>query len=196
MQNAAKENVHFCQQLFIKLVTSRKLHSAVSGGCAGCCGARRGCPAPCGRLGRAEPGEAEPPPPPPGADPSPLVLHACLCCGSVGRCISDMKEESAPALQWQLLGGRCGLAPIPLFPVLWQLGLEAGPILLCTVKAGTALQRAHSLTAKRKPAGTSLGWHGPTRWEGGGKNGSSHAHPISFPPSFHLGGLCQPHISK
>lgn len=36
--------------------------------------------------------------------------------------------------QWQLVGGRCGLTPIPLFPVRWQPGLvasQAGPVPLC-----------------------------------------------------------------
>lgn len=36
--------------------------------------------------------------------------------------------------QWRVVGGRCGLAPIPLFPIRWQPGLEggqAGPVPLC-----------------------------------------------------------------
>lgn len=99
--------------------------------------------------------------------------------------------------QWQLVGGRCGLAPIPLFPVLWQLGLEASQaslVPLCKhcarVKSLARLpQRAHSLTAKRKPAETSLGWHGPCREE---EDGPSCAHPhlhIKSPPPH----CCHPH---
>lgn len=182
MQNAAKENVHFCQQLFIKLVTSRKLHSAVSGGCAGCCGARRGCPAPCRRSERAEPGETEPPPPPPPpcADPSPLVVHSCFCCGSVGRCISVLQEEGAPALQWRLLGGRCGLAPIPLFPVLWQLGLEAGPVLLCRrcVHVKSLARLCSALTASQ-PRGNQQGPH----WAGTApRDGKEEMGPLMLTP--------------
>jgi len=85
--------------------------------------------------------------------------------------------------QSQLVGGRCGLSPIPLFPILWQPGLEAsqaGPVPLCKrcarVKSlARLLQGARSLTAKRKPAETSLGWHGPRGEEG---DGPCYAHPL------------------
>lgn len=122
------------------------------------------------------------------------VMRCCLLVPGRGRL--------PHRCQWQLVGGRCGLAPIPLFPVLWQPGLEAsqaGPVPLCKHRArvkslARLLQRAHSLTAKRKPAETSLGWHGPRGEEG---DGPSCAHPHlqikSLPPHCcHAGPRCLP----
>lgn len=63
--------------------------------------------------------------------------------------------------QWQLVGGRCGLTPILLFPIRWQPGLvasQAGLVPLCERRAGVnslarLLQHARSLTAIRALTG-------------------------------------------
>lgn len=112
--------------------------------------------------------------------------HRVMCC-----CLLVPGRGRLPhRCQWQLVGGRCGLTPIPLFPVLWQPGLEAsqaGPVPLCKrcacVKSlARLLQRARSLTAKRKPAKTSLGWHGPRGEEGDGPSCAHSQLQIKLPP--------------
>lgn len=104
MQNAAKENAHFCQQLFIKHVTSRKLHTVLRAGlrcllCAASRGSRPSC-----SPGASEEGKAH------GLLPI-LVLFHVHFSGTTGcqriwvwRARGDALP---PARAWSGWGGEC-----------------------------------------------------------------------------------------
>lgn len=98
MQNAAKENAHFCQQLFIKHVTSRKLHTVLRAGLSRLLrAASRGSCLPCS-PGASEEGKAH------SLLPTLVFLCACSSCTMGCQHIWVWQERGdalLPARAWQ-----------------------------------------------------------------------------------------------